>query len=105
MVNNNFPRPEDDEMLYLNGLSADTGEPLLDSVSYRSLTDRVLEVYSPEQRRDDVESVKGLRSTFRFFDDYELDDPRQVGWGLLVHADEEDEMVEWLAKLIESVLM
>jgi len=101
LTDNNFPRPEDDELLYLNGLAADTGEPLLDPVSYKSLTDRILEVYSPEQRQDDIKSVDGLRSTFRFFDDYELDDPKQAGWGLLVHADEEAEMKERLGKLIE----
>lgn len=89
-----------EQLIYLNGLDAATGRPLIDPVSYDVLTQQVLAMYAPEQRRDEQETYSRLRSSFRFFDEYELDDPAQAGWGLLVHADEAGAMEEQLAALI-----
>lgn len=90
--------PEQEKLLYLNGLDAETGQPLIGPISYEDLTQRVIEVYGREQRS--AEQVSFGLERFGAFDEYELDNPEQVGWGLLVSADEADEKQEWLADLI-----
>ena len=87
-----------EQLLYLNGLNATTGYPLIDPVSYNELAQQILSVYAPERRREEQEIYRSER--FAPFDEYELDDPRQAGWGLLVHVDEADAMKEHLAALI-----
>lgn len=89
---------DQEQMLYLNGLDAATGRPLIGPVSYAELTQRVLEMYTREERREEQEAYALKR--FAPFDEYELDDPAEAGWGLLVHADEADEMQERLAVLV-----
>jgi hypothetical protein len=91
---------DQEQLLYLNGLDATTGHPLVDPVSRSALTERVLAMYTPEQRHEEQETYGRLRSSLRVFDEYVLDDPAQAGWGLLVHADEADAMKEQLAALI-----
>lgn len=88
-------------LLYLNGLDAETGGPLIDPVSYKALSERVLEVYRPEERAKDAEDFRVAATSYGLYDEYELDDPQQAGWGLLVHADEADEMQERLKDLID----
>ena len=90
----------EERLLYLNGLNAATGGPLVDPVSYEALSKQVLEQYGPKERSEDQEESFAVRSSFRFYDEYELDDPTQAGWGLLVHADEAEAMKERLAELI-----
>jgi hypothetical protein len=89
---------DQEHLLYLNGLDASTGLPLVDPVPYAELTRRVLDIYAPEQRLDERETYRAER--FALFDEYRLDDPAQAGWGLLVHADEADTRKEQLAALI-----
>lgn len=90
----------EERLLYLNGLDATTGAPLVGPVSYDALSQRVLEEYGAKERQEDQAEAFTIRSSFRFFDEYELDDPAQAGWGLLVHADEAEAMKEHLADLI-----
>ncbi|MGK7873160.1 MAG: hypothetical protein AB4426_07555 [Xenococcaceae cyanobacterium] len=86
-----------EQLLYLNGLDATTGDPLIEPVRYRELTKWVLDNYAPEQSRQE----KRIYTQERRWEENELDDPAQVGWGLLVHADEAEEMKERLTLLIE----
>lgn len=86
-------------LLYLNGLDATTGRPLIDPVSPQALVQQFLSLFDPEQRRRDRENYRWER--FVPFDEYRLDDPAQVGWGLLVHVDEADAMQERLTGLIK----
>jgi hypothetical protein len=88
-----------ERLLYLNGLDATTGHSLIDPVSYDALVRRVLDIYAPKQRREDKETYR--RERFAPFAEYRLDDPSQVGWGLLVHADDAEVMEEYLSALIE----
>jgi hypothetical protein len=88
-----------EELLYVNGLDAATGSPLIDPVSNEALTQRILEIYVSEQRREDQEAYRWER--FAPFDEYDLADPSQAGWGLLVHADEAEAMQDLLAALVE----
>jgi hypothetical protein len=88
-------------LLYLNGLDAETGGPLIDPVSYEALSERVLEVYRPKERVKDAEEFRAAQTSYSLYDEYELDDPQQAGWGLLVHADEADEMQKVLKDLID----
>lgn len=87
-----------EHLLYLNGLDATTGLPLVDPVPYAKLIRRVLDIYAPEQRREEQETYRAER--FAPFGEHKLDEPAHVGWGLLVHADEADARKEQLAALI-----
>lgn len=88
-------------LLYLNGLDAQSGGPLIDPVSYQALSERVLELYRPAERAKDAEEFRAAGTSYGLYDDYQLDDPQQAGWGLLVHADEADGMKERLQDLID----
>ncbi len=85
-------------LLYLNGLDATTGRPLIDPIPCDELTRRVLNFFTPQLRREESETYSHER--LAPFDEYELDDPARAGWGLLVHIDEADAMRELLAPLI-----
>jgi hypothetical protein len=89
---------DQERLLYLNGLDATTGFPLIDPVPYDELVQQVVDTYPPEQRREERETYRRWR--LAPFAEYRLDDPTQAGWGLLVNADEADAMKERLASLI-----
>jgi hypothetical protein len=85
------------EELYINGLNAKTGLPLIGSISYKELTEQILANYTPEKRRQEA---RYQTEAFAQFGEYKLDDPKEAGWGLLVNSSEADEMKELLAPLI-----
>lgn len=91
----------EEQLLYLNGLDAATGGPLIDPVSYDALSKRVLETYGLLEREQDAHDFGVAAVSFGLFDEPQLDDPAQAGWGLLVHADEQDEMKDRLKDLID----
>jgi len=84
------------QLLYLNGVDATTGRPLIAPVSYEELAQRVIDTFPREElRRKRPVGYKGR------FDQPALNDPSQAKWGLLVHADEADAMQEDLKALVE----
>ena len=86
--------------IYLNGLNASTGRPLIEPIPYKQFMEQILTVYAPDRLRRDDQALYG-HERFAPFDEYPLDDPTQAGWALLVHADEADRLQACLKPLIE----
>jgi hypothetical protein len=86
-----------EHLLYINGLNAETGLPLISPVSYKELNEQIFANYTPERRLKDHDRIE----RFAAFDEPKLDDPKEAGWGLLVNANEADEMKGLLAPLIK----
>jgi len=86
--------PDNDELLFLNGLNAITGEPLIQPVALDEIAGRIVSDWETK--------YVGLRfpDERSAFDEPAPDDPSQAGWALIVHADEADAMKEQLARLI-----
>jgi hypothetical protein len=87
--------PDSDELLYLNGLNAITGEPLIEPVALDDIAERIVREF--KIRRPDLQ-ITYDRSAF---DETALDNPARAGWALMVHTDEADAMKERLARLID----
>src|SRR5262249_20997440 len=87
--------PDPDELLYLNGLNAITGEPLIKPVALDEIAGRIMADF--RTRRIDLQFTYDRSA----FDEIALDDPARAGWALIVHADEADAMKERLARLID----
>lgn len=89
-----------EDFVYINGLDATSGKPLINSFTKKELTQRVLETYTPKRRTRDANAYNVRGFGFDPFD-YKLDDPKQVGWGLLVHTKDAKDMEKRLNVLIQ----
>jgi hypothetical protein len=87
-----------EQLLYLNGLM-EMGEPLVEPMTVDELAQQVTEEYRLDEL--DKEERSWGDDAFGPLGDYEIDNPAEAGWGLLVHADEKDAMKDGLQPLIE----
>jgi hypothetical protein len=86
-----------EELLYINGLDATTGRPLIDPIPCNELAKRIASTLdSGELKRESKALVKGPFAPYTT-----LEDPLQARWGLLVHADEVEVMKCHLEGLIK----
>jgi hypothetical protein len=89
-----------EQMLHINGVSASTGKPLVDSISYESLANHLIQIVDPKELEKENEPYVQLKARLRF-GQFEYDNPQNVGWTLLTHKDEKEDMEDYLSVLLD----
>lgn len=95
--------PEDDDLLVFNGIDGVTGgyamPPITPAEAARMIRGETLKI--DDLRRLDTIQKRRSTPTLGWPDGVRLEDPRQAGWALVTHVDEDPQVVSALLGLFE----